>query len=137
VAKARETARKHGDPIETELKLAFPPEAAGHLVNHPALKAPRASAPRSVRLVSTYFNTPRRELARRGISLRVRAAGSRRVQTLKLSDAKSSADGGAATSRGEWDWPISDDKPDFLVLPATRSWTDCRRTLVSNGNPLS
>ena len=35
------------------------------------------------------------------------------MQTLKSSDAKLSVDGGAATSRGEWEWPINDDKPDL------------------------
>ena len=35
--------------------------------------------------------------------------GKRRVQTLKSSD----ANGGAAVSRGEWEWPVRDDKPDL------------------------
>ena len=112
MAKARGRTRR--EQIETELKLTFPPEAAGRLADHPALKPPCASAPRSERLVSTYFDTPSRELARRGLSLRVRAAGPRRVQTLKASGPKASLDG-AAMSRGEWEWPLRDDKPDLAL----------------------
>ena len=98
MAKARERASAQRQPIETELKLTFPPEAANRLADHPAFKPPGANAPRSERIVSTYFDTPSRELARRGLSLRVRAVGQRRVQTLKSSGAKSSAGGGAAMS---------------------------------------
>ena len=114
MAKARGRTTAGREQIETELKLAFPPEAAGRLADHPALKPPCASAPRSERLVSTYFDTPSRELARRGLSLRVRAAGPRRVQTLKASGPKSSL-AGAAMSRGEWEWPLRDDKPDLAL----------------------
>lgn len=89
MAKSQNKARAPRGGIETELKLSFPPEAAGRLADHPALKPPCAGQPRSVHLVSTYFDTPSRELARRGLSLRIRADGSRRIQTLKASAAKS------------------------------------------------
>ena len=89
MAKSQNKARAPRGGIETELKLSFPPEAAGRLADHPALKPRGAGQPRSVRLVSTYFDTPSRELARRGLSLRIRADGTRRVQTLKASAAKS------------------------------------------------
>jgi triphosphatase len=113
VSKTRERTSAQHEPIETELKLTLPPEGACRLADHPAFGPPCASAPRSVRIVSTYFDTPSHELARRGLSLRVRTAGPRRVQTLKSSDPKSSAHGGAAMSRGEWEWPLKDDKPDL------------------------
>jgi inorganic triphosphatase YgiF len=111
MAKAGNTTRKRREPIEMELKLTFPPEAVGRLADHPALKPRCASAPRSEHLVSTYFDTPSHELARRGLSLRVRTAGRRRVQTLKSSGANS----GAAMARGEWEWPLRDEKPDLAL----------------------
>ena len=109
MAKAR--VRTQRQPIETELKLTFPPDAANRLADHPAFKRQGANAPRSERIVSTYFDTPSHELARRGLSLRIRAVGKLRVQTLKWSG----ANGGAAMSRGEWEWPVKDDKPDIAL----------------------
>ncbi|MBV9553806.1 MAG: CHAD domain-containing protein [Alphaproteobacteria bacterium] len=60
------------------------------------------------RLVSTYFDTPDRDLARRGSTLRVRRRGRAFVQTVK--SAGSSADIGFA--RGEWEDPIAGETPD-------------------------
>ena len=114
MAKSQNKARAPRGGIETELKLSFPPEAAGRLADHPALKPPCAGQPRSVHLVSTYFDTPSRELARRGLSLRIRADGSRRIQTLKASAAKSGV-AGTALSRGEWEWKLKGDKPDLAL----------------------
>ena len=110
MAKAQDTTSTQREKIETELKLTFEPEAASCLASHPALKPPCASAPRSERLVSTYFDTPSLELARRGLSLRIRAAGSRRVQTLKTTGKD-----GATMARGEWEWPLRDNKPDLAL----------------------
>ena len=116
MAKAREGASAQRQPIETELKLTFPPEAANRLADHAVFKSRDANGPLSERIVSTYFDTPNCELARRGLSLRVRAVGSRRVQTLKSS---ASANGGAAMVRGEWEWPLRDDKPDLALVSCT------------------
>ena len=110
MAKARERTSQR-QPIETEIKLTFPPEAENRLADHPAFKPRGANAPRSERIVSTYFDTPSHELARRGLSLRIRAVGKLRVQTLK----SSGANGDAAMSRGEWEWPVKDDKPDIAL----------------------
>jgi hypothetical protein len=68
VAKARERTSAQRQPVETELKLTFPPEAANRLADHQAFKPHGASARRSERIVSTYFDTPSHELARRGLS---------------------------------------------------------------------
>ena len=124
MAKARERTSAQRQPIETELKLTFPPEAENRLADHPAFKPRGANAPRSERIVSTYFDTPSHELARRGLSLRIRAVGELRVQTLK----SSGANGSAAMSRGEWEWPVKDDKPD-IALASSRLPADLGKQL--------
>jgi inorganic triphosphatase YgiF len=65
-------------PTETELKLFVPSADQRRLAAHPALNAPRASAPRSEHIVTTYFDTSCLNLAGVGYSLQVRANGERR-----------------------------------------------------------
>lgn len=92
------------DPLELELKLEFDPadrkalESAGQI---------RSLKGRTEHLVSTYFDTPGRDLLEAGYSLRVRRNGRKRVQTVK-------SDGGPAAglfARQEWEQPIHGDKP--------------------------
>ena len=99
---------------ETELKLIISRAGERSLAEHAAFKPPRASEPRSQRLVTTYFDTPNQSLAERGLTLRVRRAGGRRIQTVK-----SVGKGGVATSRGEWEWPLSGDEPDLRLAAGT------------------
>ena len=53
--------------------------------------------------VTTYFDTPDADLAREGLSLRVRRRGMRHVQTLKLGGGHN-----GAFARNEWEWPVQD-----------------------------
>ena len=99
---------------ETELKLAISPAGAKRVAEHAAFRPPQASEPKSGRIVTTYFDTPNRDLARRGLSLRVRRAGAKRIQTVKTE-----GDGGAAASRGEWEWTLSGEKPDLGLAAGT------------------
>jgi triphosphatase len=96
---------------ETELKLALAPSVAESVLTIPVLKRNRAGKPKSRRLVSTYYDTPEKALARRGVSLRVRRENDKRIQTVKTT-----GDAGVANSRGEWEWPVESDKPDLGLL---------------------
>ncbi len=99
------------DPIETEIKLRAAPGAIEALERHPVLAGTAAEEHHQV---TTYFDTPRLDLARRHCSLRIRRSGERRVQTAKSAPAV-----GVAAQRGEWERPIETDRPDLSPLTET------------------
>ena len=68
---------------ETELKLALTPSVAESVLSVPVLKQSRAGRPKSKRIVTTYYETPEKDLARRGLTLRVRRDNDKRIQTVK------------------------------------------------------
>ncbi|AJR24880.1 MULTISPECIES: CYTH and CHAD domain-containing protein [Sphingobium] len=88
---------------EVELKLELAPDAAdafGRLDWFPADSDVAT-------LRSIYFDTAQRDLAGRGISLRIRRANGQRVQTVKAD-----GEGGAGLfARAEWEMPVADDAP--------------------------
>jgi len=98
-------------PIETEIKLRAPPDAIDALERHPALACAAAEERREV---TTYFDTPKLDLARRHRSLRIRQSGGRRIQT-----AKAARGDGVAAQRSEWERPIEADTPDLSLLADT------------------
>lgn len=99
--------------MEIELKLALHPRHTARIRRHPLL---RAITPEIRSLLSTYFDTPKFDLMRRGIALRVRRVDNQWIQTLKA-EAESV---GALSSRPEWEMAITDGScPNFSVLPAT------------------
>jgi triphosphatase len=100
-----------GPSAETELKLALAPSVAESLLSVPILKDSRAGRPKSQRLVTTYYETPEKDLARRGLTLRVRRDNDKRIQTVK-----SVGEVGVADSRGEWEWPVESATPDLRLL---------------------
>jgi inorganic triphosphatase YgiF len=79
--------------IEREIKLHLRPEAEAALA---------ALAPDRRSLLSVYFDTPRQELRRAGVALRLRRDGERWLQTLK---AEGAAQAGLA-ARAEWELPV-------------------------------
>jgi len=91
---------------EIELKLSLPPGAARALAEHPLLRDLPA---RRQLLVSTYYDTPQRDLAKKLVAVRWRRRGGRWWLTVKSAEP---ASGGLAT-RSEWEYPASPGNFDF------------------------
>jgi triphosphatase len=103
-------------PHEIEIKLETTQAALArlkrHLGRHPRLR----HSPQENDLVSTYFDTKRQRLRRKGFSLRVRDIGGRHVQTIKYS-----GNGSAGLfDRAEWEQTIEGQRPDWKAAEKTR-----------------
>ena len=97
---------------EIELKLAVAPRAMGTALRQRWLRTfANGHASRS-KLVSVYFDTPEFKLRDHGVSLRVRKAGRKRLQTIK-------ANGSSAAGRKEWEEEIAGDTPDLKLAKNT------------------
>jgi inorganic triphosphatase YgiF len=106
------------EPSETELKLLVRPQDRPALERHPLLQAESGREERDEH--TTYFDTPQLALANRGLSLRVRRSGDKRVQTLKSAGGERAVAG----SRGEWEWPLDGDVPDLARVAEVPSAAD-------------
>jgi triphosphatase len=95
--------------IETELKLRIAPGQLARLRRHALLKAHQATRPVTRRLYNIYYDTPKLELHRSGMALRLRRAGRQWLQTLK--------GGGSVRAglhqRNEWEVPVHGAALDF------------------------
>jgi inorganic triphosphatase YgiF len=107
----RHDAEPPGPQIELELKLRLDEPSAARLGRSALVRNHRLAPGRTALQVSTYFDTPDRQLEGAGLSLRVRQIGARRVQTLK------SARPGAA-GRLEWEQDLAGTAPDLVGLMA-------------------
>ncbi|AEJ02717.1 CHAD domain containing protein [Nitrosomonas sp. Is79A3] len=97
--------------MEIELKLALHPRHTARIRKHPLLSK---TTPEKRPLLSIYFDTPKFDLMRRGIALRVRQVDDQWIQTLKAETQSV----GALSSRPEWEMAITGgNQPDFSVLP--------------------
>ncbi len=100
--------------VETELKLRIAPEQLARLKRHELLKAHTVSRPVTRRLYNIYYDTPKLQLYKSGMALRLRHAGRQWLQTLK---------GGGSVqaglhSRNEWEIPVNGPALHFSGLPA-------------------
>ncbi len=99
-------------PIETELKLRLSPDGVARLQRNTLLKSLSISKPITQRLYSIYYDTPKLDLNRHGIGLRLRRSGRRWVQTIK--------GGGGVTAglhqRNEWEFPVLKEQLDFTKI---------------------
>ena len=93
--------------LEVELKLAAEPDDLALLTRTLIAMAPGAAST-SLKLVSTYYDTPDCALVRAGAVLRVREREGRFIQTLKTAG----ADGASLLARGEWEDVVADSRPD-------------------------
>jgi CYTH domain len=87
-------------PHEIELKLSLEPGMFARVRKHPALAPLLAGRAHTSALISRYYDTPTRRLHDAGVTLRLRRAGRRWLQTAKGSG---SADCTSASStNGRW-----------------------------------
>ena len=99
--------------IETEIKFEVSPSDLQKLAASRSLRPSDGQLIRHRHLISTYFDTPNHTLKRHGISLRVRQAGKKRIQTIKT------APNGVAVERGEWEKRIDGNEPDLRAARGT------------------
>jgi len=99
--------------IETEIKFEVSPADLQKLAASRSLRPSDGRIAQHRHLVSTYFDTPKHLLKRNGISLRVRQAGKKRIQTIKT------AANGVAVDRGEWERRIAGNEPDLRAARGT------------------
>jgi len=103
--------------VETELKLRIAPEQLARLKRHPLLKKHQVTRPVTRRLYNIYYDTPKLELHKSAMALRLRRAGRQWLQTLK---------GGGSVKAGlhqrnEWEMPVSRAALDFSS-PQALEW---------------
>jgi triphosphatase len=99
--------------IESEVKFEASTRDLRKLATARILRRRDGQLPRHKYFVSTYFDTPKLQLRKNGVSLRVRQAGKKRVQTIKT------VNGGIALSRGEWEHKLQGDVPDLRAARGT------------------
>lgn len=91
--------------VESELKFRMPERQLGS-IERGRIADGKVGERSQSDLLTTYFDTGKRKLKRRGLTLRVRREGDRRLQTVKSAN-------GARFGRGEWEAEIEDDAPDL------------------------
>lgn len=91
--------------VETELKFRLPARGMTALAKGRLPQVKRGHAKRT-RLVSTYFDTAKHKLRLHGLSLRVREAQGKRLQTVKSVSSE-------PIGRGEWETEIDSRSPDI------------------------
>ncbi|NNM58718.1 MAG: CYTH domain-containing protein [Legionellales bacterium] len=110
--------------IELEIKLAISDAAIVLLKQHPMLQKPMCPSSKR-RLISTYFDTPDKQLRKQGYALRIRQDEGLFTQTLK---GRATAQFGL-TARNEWEWPLEQFALDFSLIPVPEL-----KTMFSDSN---
>jgi triphosphatase len=99
--------------IENEVRFEVSPGDLEKLATARSLRPANGQLAKHKYFVSTYFDTPKHVLRRNGVSLRVRRAGKKHIQTIKT------ARDGIALGRGEWESKIESNEPDFRAARGT------------------
>ena len=114
---------------EIELKLTVAPDRASQ-VRRLGILRQLAEKRGSTRQFSTvYFDTPDQALSKRGIALRIRNVGRRRIQTIKL---PAEGPGGLQIQR-ELETPVAGDRPDLGKIADPRLRHLFADTAVADG----
>ncbi|OGA05871.1 MAG: hypothetical protein A3D95_10635 [Betaproteobacteria bacterium RIFCSPHIGHO2_12_FULL_69_13] len=105
--------------VETELKLRIAPQQLARLKRHPLLRKHQVTRPATRRLHNIYYDTPKLELHKSAMALRLRRVGRQWLQTLK---------GGGSVQAGmhrrdEWEVPVSRAALDFSS-PQAAEWEE-------------
>ena len=95
--------------LEIELKLSIAPQDVNLLLQHPLLQLASTQALSVEQLISRYFDTSDLALWQEGLSMRVREAGGRTIQTLKTAGEQI----GDLQHRHEWDQPVTQNSPNI------------------------
>ncbi|CAA7626374.1 CYTH and CHAD domain-containing protein [Magnetospirillum sp. UT-4] len=103
------------DAKELELKLVTDAAGLERIRRHPLVREHRQERPTTARLDSTYYDTADRSLAAAGITVRLRRAGARRLQTVKTAGTRAAG----LFRRREWEAPVATNGPDPTLLRAT------------------
>jgi inorganic triphosphatase YgiF len=101
--------RLSGMAHEIELKLDAASTAAQRVLDAAWLKRLEIAAPKREHLVSVYYDTAACTLRERGMSLRVRHSGKRRIQTVKAGPRGACG----PFCRQEWEREIAGNRPDL------------------------
>src|SRR6266576_3946117 len=89
--------------VETELKFEVSPRDLRRLMAARVIKKGKPASEED--LLSGYYDTPSQRLKRKGVTLRVRHSGDKRLQTVKTE--------GGTFKRGEWEDKIKGNGPDL------------------------
>lgn len=97
---------------EIELKLSTPPRALRDVVGLSWLRKLANGPVRRQKLISVYFDTNTYTLRNHGVTLRIRTAGRKRLQTIK-------AVGPGVSGRSEWEGEITSVLPNLALAKNT------------------
>jgi triphosphatase len=100
---------------EIELKLEVPAHDLARLTRSSLLKGAATAREKPATQVSTYFDTDKLKLRKKGLSLRVRRIGRRYVQTIK----QETGERAALLDRNEWEHPVRGKQPDLEAAQDT------------------
>lgn len=95
---------------EIELKLEIAQSAIPTVLKSEALRRRQVRFRPARHLVTTYFDTAKGALRRKGVFLRMRRDGGRITQTVKTT-----GDEGVVAQRGEWNWAVKTGEPDLAL----------------------
>jgi inorganic triphosphatase YgiF len=100
---------------EIELKLEVQPSVIRKVPELRWLRKLAKGPPKRGKLVTVYFDTAKFKLHDRGLALRVRHSGKKRLQTIKVMGKGARR----VFARDEWEHQIAGDRPDLSLAKDT------------------